>query len=491
MGIRRSFKSDESFLEKLAIGATGTRAVMGDLRQQGFTPIELERGSSNWKIWKQIKIKRLRLPDILLLDKGIRIEARAKTTLEISMSHSESDPERGWDRGLLNSDFVALTWCSKVGTRPIDWQANSLIQYIQVEEMRKAWASGQVVKEKPKGAQEGFELRVTWPAAIANRLGRVKEIVGNRLKYQREGDNRTVSLLLRRKGIDLNVLVPVGEEVHESQVVASVVPVMRILPEMPTVTKESYIEWLSSRDVALRYSGAKALAHFTGEHVRASLLRAERDEAEHIYVRLEAAASLARQGVQEGWDWIKKSLDSDFLENQLETVIILGEMRSPEATDLLMDTLLDPRRHAEIRAGAAWAIGEIGDAKGVDALVCTFSDLTPGLRIEAVRALRKVMENDERCLSLTAHLGAAESNRRAGLAWALSRSGRFTIEELAQVCQGDDEARRWIAYILGTQDGDTWAARIQPIKESDPEVFFAVTVLWQIMRSWIADVDEF
>ena len=66
-----------------------------------------------------------------------------------------------------------------------------------------------------------------------------------------------------------------------------------------------------------------------------------------------------------------------------------------------MDTLLDPRRHAEIRAGAAWAIGEIGDAKGVDALVCTFSDLTAGLRIEAVRALRKVMENDERCLNLS------------------------------------------------------------------------------------------
>ncbi len=101
------------------------------------------------------------------------------------------------------------------------------------------------------------------------------------------------------------------------------------------------------------------------------------------------------------------------------------------------------------------------------------------------------MENDERCLSLTAHLGTAESNRRAGLAWALSRSGRFTIEELAQVCQGDDEARRWIAYILGTQDGDTWAARIQPIKESDPEVFLEATVPWQIMRSWIADVDEF
>ena len=70
---RRSFKTDESFLEKLAIGATGTCAVFNDLKRQGHRPIELERGSLGFKIWKSIKIKRLRVPDILCLACGTRI----------------------------------------------------------------------------------------------------------------------------------------------------------------------------------------------------------------------------------------------------------------------------------------------------------------------------------------------------------------------------------------------------------------------------------
>ncbi len=489
MAIRRSFKSDESFLEKLAIGACGTRTVADDLRKQGFHPIELERGSSSWKVWKQIKIKRLRVPDILLLDTATRIEARAKQSLQISMSHSESDPQRGWDRGLLDDDFVALTACTKVGRRPIDWHANPLVQYIRVRDMREAWAAGHVIKERPKGAQEGFELRLTWPSAIAKHSGQVTAITGNRLTYQRESDGRNISLSLCQKRITLNALVSIGEHVQESQIVASVVPVYQRLSRLPMATKDTYLGWVSSRDVAVRYTAAKALAHFDSLDVRAELLRIQEDESEHLYVRLEAASSLARLDVQEEWKWITESLNSCYLENQLETVIILGELGTPKATDLLIAIVLDTARHAEIRAGAAWALGEIGDAKGVDALVHIFGDLTPGLRVEAVRALRKLM--DARCPSLASRLGSAAPDQRAGVAWAMSRSGCFTVEELVQVCRSDTEARRWVAYILGTQDADMWATRLQPVKDADPEVFFATTVLWQIMRSWIANVDEF
>ena len=52
-----SFKTDESFLEKISIGAVGTKQVFSVLRQLGHQPIELERGSMNYKIWKKIKIK--------------------------------------------------------------------------------------------------------------------------------------------------------------------------------------------------------------------------------------------------------------------------------------------------------------------------------------------------------------------------------------------------------------------------------------------------
>lgn len=87
MANRRSFKSDVSFLEKISIGATGTKKVFENLKSLGHAPIELERGSMSFKIWKGIKIKRVRVPDILCVKCGKRVESRAKTNLAISMSH--------------------------------------------------------------------------------------------------------------------------------------------------------------------------------------------------------------------------------------------------------------------------------------------------------------------------------------------------------------------------------------------------------------------
>ena len=81
---QRSFKTDESFLQKLAIGAVGTKKVIEHLKQQKLHPIVLERGSTGFKIWKSIKIKRVRVPDILCVKTGIRCESRAKTVLVIS-----------------------------------------------------------------------------------------------------------------------------------------------------------------------------------------------------------------------------------------------------------------------------------------------------------------------------------------------------------------------------------------------------------------------
>lgn len=184
----RSFKSDESFLEKLAIGAIGTKKVRQGLGQQSHQPIELERGSASFKIWKAIKIKRIRVPDILCVKCGTRVESRAKTQLEISMSHSVSDPERGWDANLADEDYVALVRCERIGDRPIDWRAGDLVQYLSVKELHKAYARKQVVVQKPKGAQEGFELRLAWPSAIASSDGKILEAKRGCIKYTRTSD---------------------------------------------------------------------------------------------------------------------------------------------------------------------------------------------------------------------------------------------------------------------------------------------------------------
>jgi len=189
---RRAFKSDVSFLEKISMGAIATHRVFEHLRDQGHNPFELERGSMSFKIWRKIKIKRIRVPDILCVACGRRVESRAKTAFEISMSHSLSDPERGWGYGLDDSDFVALVICKRVGDRPIDWQADELVQYIPVYELRSAQRNNLVRFVKPKGAEEGFEARISWPVAIARSAGIVKSVTSDHIQYYRQTDNWTL-----------------------------------------------------------------------------------------------------------------------------------------------------------------------------------------------------------------------------------------------------------------------------------------------------------
>lgn len=114
------FKSDDSFLKKIAVGAAGTNATITQLKKMGFMPIELERGSTGFKIWKKIKIKRIRVPDILCLNTGLRFESRGKTKPEISMSHSLNDPKRVWYAGMRDDDFVSIVVFEQNDDVPVD-----------------------------------------------------------------------------------------------------------------------------------------------------------------------------------------------------------------------------------------------------------------------------------------------------------------------------------------------------------------------------------
>lgn len=77
------FKTDTSFLRFLSMGALGVRQTMAQLRTAGFEPIELERYCGSNKIW-MTKVKRLRLPDVLCVRTGLRVEVRAKSDLKFA-----------------------------------------------------------------------------------------------------------------------------------------------------------------------------------------------------------------------------------------------------------------------------------------------------------------------------------------------------------------------------------------------------------------------
>jgi hypothetical protein len=83
-----------------------------------------------------------------------------------------------------------------------------------------------------------------------------------------------------------------------------------------------------------------------------------------------------------------------------------------------------------------------------------------------------------------------ELDKRPAIAWALSKSGRFKLEDLLNALV-DEDARHWVSYILGTQDQQRYIDQIERLKERDSEVYFAVTVLWKIMTSWVYNLEEY
>jgi len=485
---RGSFKADASFLEKISMGAIGTMAVVEDLEKQGHSPIELERGSTSFKIWKSIKIKRIRVPDILCLSCGKSVECRTKTKLEISMSHSRSDPERGWDYGLDGDDCVAFVVCKKGSQGPIDWKPTGGVQYVFIKDLRAAEKAGLAVITKPKGAEEGFEMRVIWPVTTASAPGIVESVTEDRIQYRRKADGRVITLRLSKKGKPLRPLVSDKESIQEYQILASVVPSALSFPCDGSACEQDYLRLLSSPSLARRYTGAKALGFFPSTGATEALAKKLRDTKDHIYIRLEAAAGLARQDEQAGYEFVAHCLGDKYLQNRLEAVIVLGELPKDKSCRLLVEVLLDKSQHPEIRAGAAWALGELRNRLALDALIESFAAVENDIRAEACRALAKL--GQRYTPDIIREFPRADTTIRPGISWALSKAGTFRVRDLLDTLV-DEDARHWVAYIVGTQDQQKYIQDIEQLHNKDSEVYFAVTVLWKIMTSWIWHLEEY
>lgn len=485
-----SFKTDESFLEKISLGAIGTQQVFKKLIELGHQPIELERGSMNYKIWKKIKIKRIRVPDIICVDNGIRIESRAKSKLEITMSHSLNDPARGWDADLKNEDYVALIACKKGSSSPVDWIPNSPIQFISVKQLRESFLRNEVVTEKAKGVQEGSEVRVTWLSCLAAKELTITEVTEDKIVAKPATGRISSCKLKRKKGgtsIVLKPLVKVGDKVVENQIVASVVPIEYDIPK-GSVNSTYFIQNLSNLNHSERYAAAKALRFFNEAKVISALKEKIAKNEEHIYVRLEAAASLAILGEPEGYAFIESTLQDQYLQNVLESVIVLNEIKSERACKVLCTILLDESFDPEIRAGAAWGLGEQQNKIALNAIVSSFNSVDESIRIEAARALAKLTKDFSD--DILQKFSSATSIEKPGVAWALSKSNSLTLDQLLNKIQNRD-SKEWVSYIIGTQGEEKYISEIEKIKNKDPEVYFAVTLLWKIMTSWIYDLKEY
>ncbi len=488
-----NFKSDDSFLRKLAVGAAGTNSTIHLLKAMGFNPIELERGSTGFKIWKRIKIKRVRVPDILCLNTGLRFESRGKTKLEISMSHSLNDPKRAWDAGMRDDDFVSIVLFEQHDNSPIDLKQISPVHFVSVKEMRKAFDAEKVSITQPKGVEEGSEIRVMWTCAVANQQSIVTAVESTRVSLAPVTDARKQSIQLsRQKGkITLLPQVNAGDTVEANQIVAAVVPVNTQL-QCPATVKEAYfIDKLASVNLSERYAAAKAL-RYRGYTIAKPMLEARMtDTDEDIYVQLEAAAALALYDDPNGWKFIENKLRSPVmtvpLETQLETVIVTSEIPKSRSEQLLIEVLQDSQRDNELRAGAAWALGQFASATSATALADTFNSSQLEIKVEAARALLRIAT--PQIPHLIDLLKNGEPDKRDGLSWVLARTGNFNPSDI--VIEDDENLRKWLSYIIGYGKDKFVQSDIEAICQTDPQVYFAASVLWQIVASWVNDLKEY
>ena len=435
----------------------------------------------------------MRVPDILCLNTGIRFESRGKTKLEISMSHSLIDRRRAWDADMRDDDFVSIVVLDQNDDSPIDLQRISPVHFVSVSDMRQAFIARQISITKPKGVEEGSEIRVIWTSAAANQLSVVSAVERGKISLTPIPAARKQSIRLSRKGnITLLPQISVGETVDANQIVAAVVPVKTALQCPAPVDEAYFINKLASVNLSERYAAAKAL-RYRGYTIAEPVLESRLSDAgEDIYVQLEAAAALAAYDNQRGWEFMETKLQSPEmtvpLETQLETVIVASEINKSRSEQLLIEVLQDSRRDQELRAGAAWALGQFASNTSASALVDTFNSSLLEIKVEAVRALLRIAETPQ-ITHLLDLLKTVEQAKRDGLSWVLARTGRF---DPADIIEGaDDNLRRWISYIVGYGKDKFAQDDVEAICEADPQVYFAASVLWQIVASWINDLREY
>lgn len=265
------------------------------------------------------------------------------------------------------------------------------------------------------------------------------------------------------------------------------VPVSTSCPCSASATLDKYIATASSASVTDRYRAAKALRRSTSDGATTVLLQLLNDDKEDIYVRVEAGAALVLRDRPEGRTFLKSLLDGAHASYRLEAVIVLGEVPTASAAELLRVTLSRTEEHPDVRAAAAWALGEIGLRENISALVDCFGSLESEVRIEAARALAKLARSYR--ASVLATFPPTAEARRPGIAWALSRAGVQVNELLPALV--DEDARQWIAYMVGSQDPAAMLSEIDALRARDADVYFAVTVLWKILGSWIRNLDEY
>ncbi len=307
-GAHVGLKVDSSFLKFVTMGALGARRVSELMARAGLQPIELERYSRSNKIWST-KVKRLRLPDLLCVRTGLRVEVRAKSKLSIKMSDTPTAPDRRWNTGLASGDMIAFVLIREAEEGTFRAAPNAELFWVESLETREAESR----LGPPKSATEVVELTVNGPQSSPS-TGSSTIPAGSP-----SGRNQTYQLKGKRAYF-------AAEEpfLAESQFLAGLPAGKAAFPN-PQQVRWNPRDMLRSDSAIDRYVAVKAL----GVVGKASDVPTINNLAEHDpegRVALEAAAALVRLGNDHGLELLRDAIENptiDYL--RMEAVLALSE----------------------------------------------------------------------------------------------------------------------------------------------------------------------
>ncbi len=497
---RFSFKPDASFFRKIVVGAVGAMGVCEDLSHRGHELVELERGSTDSKLWKDVKRKRVRIPDLICIRCGVRIESRAKTTAGLSMSHSPTDAERGWDYGMVDDDWIAFPVCEAV--EESDWSAGLLdapLSYWRQKQWSRWRTRGYInyltvgafrsrlhARSRTKGVEEGSENFIAWDATFSTRAGSVERIDPSKrtVPVRRASDDHLYTWRIRP---GQEIVVSSGQRIEESQLIASAVPPIpnQELTCSQHLPPNHVASLLASRERTQRFTGVKLARLLNRDGYAKEVSSLASDSEEDIYVRLEALSYLAAVCGESAVTLFGPYLDAGDAQVQLEAVIALGEAATAETTDLLGAILDDGDRPLFQRSAAAWSLSQIGSTTASARLVSAFQDIDISLREDALHSLVSI--GGEAIPTLLAGLKSCDGDIMAGCAGAIRRSGPSpqAVTELTAELRSPSPSQ-WAVWLAGHLPRSHFASTISELQESKPELHYAMSLLWSFVESWIA-----
>lgn len=470
------FKEDAAFARFLSMGVVATDAVRRDLRDvHGHRVIELERFAMANKLW-QTKAKALRLPDLLCVACGRRIESKGKSQLGVILSHSEA-ADRGWDAGgMRDDDMFAFVRVQVEGGDP----HTSAPSYFRTADLRDVRAHAS--ESNRKATSEGSEVTLTWKTWVPAKSGVVAEVDDDNRILCQWSSGGSYRYYQWKTWPVRHLYVPVGSPVvaYETMVAGIVAPTAP-----PTCPGEVWdiAEAIATGDQADRYAAIRAAGILGCEDVVDLLGQVHGDENQDWRVRLEAAASLARIDPA-AWTGAVVAVamnDEALPEQRMESAFVLAEIPTDEAAHGLA-AVAEPggNRSAELRAAAVWGLAR-GVRPRADLVLPFTVDADDLVSLHGITGLQSLP--DELVPTLRGWLAELDDRRAAVAAQLLMR--HLHIRPLLEASSSDGRERLWALRALG----DLPPELVENLGGEllTPEVEAALQPLWIAQRDWLRD----